>query len=304
MVKRSGVLALAFVAGGTTAVSCGGDGGGGNQSIDRMAFMEFVAAYCDVFTPCCAAGGFATDGTLCRMQGTVSPPSGFQKQAGDACLNDLRAAAATADFCVTGDSPVTSCQTVWGHHADKAPGQACTTHSDCAPSAEGSVVCTYAMGKGTICQVRTAGAENDTPCVGTIGTDVGFEPSSSSVTPDRGFVCDWGDGLRCDGTACVRLKPVGATCSLSFYECAATAFCETATMTCLERKNAGGPCGTGSYECAMGTTCGSNRTCVTKGGVGASCQIEVDCLSLNCRGGVCGEPVNAALLLLCGSANP
>ena len=289
------VLALALVAGGTTAVSCGG-GSDGNP------YMDFVAAYCDLFTPCCAANAYATDGKLCRLLGTVSPPPGFQKTAGDACLNDLRVASATADFCKTGDSQITSCQTAFGHHLDKAPGQACSANSDCAPSAEGSVICTYSPGTTprTICQIRIAGVENDTPCLGTIGGDVPFEPSLSSVTPGRGFLCDVGDGLRCDGTACVRLKPVGAPCTIVVRECAATAVCDSATSTCIARKNAGDACGSNSYECALGTTCGFDRSCVTKGGIGAPCQIEVECLSGNCRGGVCVETDNVGWLLVCG----
>jgi len=294
MAKRRIVLALALVAGGTTAIACGGDG---NQ------YAAFMAAYCDVFTPCCAAAGYATDGKLCRAEGMLSPPSGFQKSAGDACLQDLRAAAATADFCKTGDSQITSCQTVFGHHADKAPGDACSTDSDCAPSADGSVVCAFSTA-GSICQVRTKGAENDTPCVGTTGGDVPFEPSSSSTTPARGFLCDWGDGLRCDGTACVRLKSLGDACTIGVQECAASAFCDFATATCAVRKNVGESCGDGSYECVMGTTCGANMTCVAQGAIGATCQIEAECLSLACQGGVCTEAENLGLLLLCGSANP
>src|SRR5215471_9284519 len=107
MARRRVVLALAFVACGTMAIACGG---GGNQ------YADFVAAYCDVFTPCCAAAGFATDGKLCRAEGTAFPLSGFQKSAGDACLQDLHTAAATAEFCKTGDSQITSCQTLFGHH--------------------------------------------------------------------------------------------------------------------------------------------------------------------------------------------
>lgn len=295
MAKRRVVFALALATGGTTAVACGG--GGNNQ------YAEFVAAYCDVFTPCCAAAGFATDGKLCRSEGAAFPPPGFQKSAGDACVNDLRAAAATADFCKTGDSTITSCQSLFGHNADKAPGDACTTDSDCAPSTDGSVVCTYAT-NGSICQVRIAGAQNDTPCVGTTGGDVPFEPPTSSTTPARGYLCDRGDGLRCDGTACVPLKPVGAACTIDVQECATTAFCEYATLTCVARKNAGEACGDSSYECVMGTTCGFSNTCVAQGDLGASCQIDAECLSQSCQGGVCAEPQNLGLLLICGSANP
>lgn len=131
-----------------------------------------------------------------------------------------------------------------------------------------------------------------------------FEPSSSLVTPDRGFLCGVGDGLRCDDTACVRLKPVGATYTILVRECAATAFCGSATSNCAERKNAGDTCGSSAYECAMGTTCGFDRSCVTKGGIGATCQIEAECLSGNCRSGACVEADTFGWLLLCGSANP
>lgn len=295
MVKRRILLALSIIASATTAVACGGG--------DKNPFAEFIAPYCDVFTPCCAAAGFATDGKSCRALGSLAVPAGFQKSDGDACLTDLRAAAMTADFCKTGDSQIASCQVAFGHHADKAPGDACSTDSDCAPSAEGSVVCTFAT-SGSICQVRIAGAENDTPCVGTTGGDVPFEPPTSSTTPARGYLCDMGDGLRCTGTACVRLKPVGAACSIGVQECAVTAFCEYATMTCVARKNAGDMCGDSSYECVAGTTCGFSSTCVAKGDLGASCQIAAECLSNGCTGGVCAEPENLGLLLLCGSTNP
>ena len=110
--------------------------------------------------------------------------------------------------------------------------------------------------------------------------------------------------MRCDGTACVRLKPVGAACTIEVQECAATAFCDFATTTCTVRKNAGDACGDSSYECAMGTTCGRNMTCVAVGGIGAACQVETECLSLNCNGGVCADAENLGLLLVCGSANP
>ena len=45
-------------------------------------------------------------------------------------------------------------------------------------------------------------------------------------------------------------------------------------------------------------------TCVAKGGIGASCQLEAECLSNSCQGGVCTEPENLGLLLVCGAANP
>src|SRR5580765_2659652 len=113
MAKRRVLLALAIVAGGTTAVACGGGG--------RSQYADFVAAYCDAFTPCCAAGGFATDGKQCRLLARVSPPGGFQKSAGDACVNDLAVASVTPDFCKTVDSQITSCQNEFGHNTNKHP---------------------------------------------------------------------------------------------------------------------------------------------------------------------------------------
>ena len=168
------------------------------------------------------------------------------------------------------------------------------------------MVCTFSTGTagGSICQVRIVGAENDTPCVGTTGGNVAFEPSSSSVTPDRGFLCDVGNGLHCDGTACVPLKPVGEPCAIGVQECAATAYCDSATSTCAVRKNAGDPCGSSAYECAAGTTCGFNQSCVTERAIGSSCLIDADCLSVACRNGVCAEADNFGWLLVCGSANP
>ena len=86
---------------------------------DADSASGFAAAYCDLIKPCCAMAKLRTDGQQCQLLfGAFGGQSSYNKQAGEACLAEARAAAASPTSAraskTTSRPPVTTCS---------APGQ-------------------------------------------------------------------------------------------------------------------------------------------------------------------------------------
>jgi hypothetical protein len=288
---------------GALLLSCGGGSGGGGGSA-----TEFISSYCDLLAPCCAMAKLKSDGQQCRaLLGGLAPASGYNPTAGQACIDELRAASAKPDYC-NSDRNSASCQAAFpdGSKGTTKPGEACTQDSECAPSTEGTAKCQRLFTSGAEtrkCQVQITGKEGDQPCVGTVEGN-GTSYILATDLPPRAYLCRVADGLHCDWNthACARFKPVGADC-IEGSDCGPTAFCD-GTRKCAARRNAGESCnGSSSSECVDSAFCQASMTCVAKLGDGAACRDDEDCKSGQCVNAKClGDvPVNLGLSLLCGS---
>ncbi|MFO0672519.1 MAG: hypothetical protein U0235_23400 [Polyangiaceae bacterium] len=198
---------LVIVAVALAACSDGGAGtiGGGTASTSDA----FADQFCALYKPCCSQAGLRTDGAVCKaFVGVAAAQGSYDPAAGNKCLGELRAASGSADFCGASSSKVApTCQTVYGSKGSsssgtKAPGDACSSSSDCASSPEGEVTCRYSTSDKQFCQVQIDGKEGDSPCIGTkdgIVTSYTTSSSGGAPPPPRGYVCDRAKDLACDG---------------------------------------------------------------------------------------------------------
>jgi hypothetical protein len=284
------------------AVAFGIAGAGTGCKSDDDPGAAFIARYCDVYKPCCTAAGLPGDGQACRalFASAASPMAKYDATAGEACLTGLQQRVGEPGFCEGDILPPSACAQAFGGTA----GSACLQDGDCPPSNEGIVSCvsTY-TGGATVrkCQVQTRGTSGSTPCVGSVRGDVtAYGGTSSGDVPDQGFLCYADDGLRCDGTACVALASVGASCALS-SDCVDGAFCDATSGLCGARKPTGAECIGQALECQDGSYCDETALrCAAQLAVGATCVDNVQCLTGNCPDGSCQPPPPIGPSSLCG----
>jgi hypothetical protein len=232
-------------------------------------------------------------------------------QAGDACLAEMRSQVNAGTFCANLSSTSTSpCDSVYGSggSGNKKPGDTCNVDSDCAPAANGKVVCAGLYVNSAFinkCQVQIPGKAGDTQCIGTQDGNL-FTSSSTNATDisPQGIVCSIADGVQCMSGTCVALAAVGADCFFS-SDCVRSAFCSYTQGKCVPRVAAGGTCtGSDDSECVDGYACESgSQLCRAKAANGATCTTSAMCQSDNCSsGGICQSGFNDfGLALLCGS---
>ena len=279
---------------------------------DADSASGFAAAYCDLIQPCCAMAKLRTDGQQCRLLfGAFGGQSTYNKQAGEACLAEARAAAGMPGFCegIESDEP-SACDQVFSSGGSKQPGEACKESDECAPSTEGSVECQSSFGIGGAeirkCQVVVKGKEGDKPCVGTQEGNFTSGNVNLDDVPARGYLCYVRDGLRCDSTSdtCVKLKAVGEAC-LGNSECQRTAYCEGTMDRCTQRKAVGGACMPSfvNEECAAGAWCSeATNMCAAQVDIGAACSEDDECKSSNCVNGKCDRGFgDIGLAFICGA---
>jgi len=245
---------------------------------------KFADSYCGEVVKCCAQAGMSSNGAFCHLG---MSGGGFDKQAADACLAEVKSEVAAGTFCGSLSSP-SVCNSVFSTPVgNKQPGETCQADSDCAPSSDGQVACAgLYVDTGWIykCQVRMPGKAGDA-CVGTQNGTVFQSVSTTPATdiPPRGYVCNVADGLQCKSGTCVVLAEVGGSCTYS-SDCVPTAFCDT-TSKCAAAVAAGGACtGNDSAECVAGYYCPTTGTkqCTAQLANGAPCTDDSMCQSGNC----------------------
>jgi hypothetical protein len=299
-VLPAALLALALAPG----PSCGGD---------ADSASGFAAAYCDLIKPCCAMAKLRTDGKQCQLLfGAFGGQASYNKEAGETCLAEARAAAGRTDFCTMVESNEPSaCDRVFSSGGKKQPGEACTDDDECAPSSEGSVECQSSFGVGGAevrkCQLVVKGKEGDKPCVGTKEGNATFGNVNLDDVPAKGYLCHVADGLRCDSTTdtCVKLKAAGEAC-LGDNDCVRTAFCESTMDKCTNRKAVGAACmpSFNNQECVAGGWCSeTTRMCAAQVADGGACTEDDECTSGNCVNDKCDKGFGGelGLALICGA---
>lgn len=293
MTRASLALLIALVVGCSSSSSTGSN--------------AFVSDYCAAFSTCCAKAGRPADGASCRaFIGAFTSQAGFDQAAADKCLADINAAKSRADFCDTGTSPP-SCENVFqgnGNGGGKAPGETCSSDSDCASSPEGKADCASSFKDGMTvkkCQIVIVGKAGDSPCVSTIdGNITYFSSSSSGDIPNKGYSCDKASGLVCESMTqkCTALAKEGDACA-SDQSCEKNLYCDFGgTSKCTPRVAVGGTCT--FSNCVTNAFCDDKtKTCVAKTPTGGACTTSSACEGGNCTNGKCGSN-DLSLAFLCG----
>ena len=288
--------AVAFAASSAASFGCGSD--------KEDPGAAFIARYCEVYKPCCAAAGLGGDGAACRslFMSTLASHATYVGSAGEACISGLQQMADQPGFCEGDLAPPAPCAQAFGGAATGA----CLQDSDCPASDQGDVRCVSSTMNGKVlhqCQIQTRGQVGSTPCIGTVrGGITLYAGTSDGSIPATGILCDAADGLRCDGTACVALAAAGETCSGSSDDCAEGNFCDVTIGQCAARKPIGSACIDQALECADGSYCDpSGLTCVAQFDVGAACTDNAQCLTANCSdAGTCAPTPTVGANPLCG----
>jgi hypothetical protein len=287
-------------------------GGGGGYTVTRPvispAEADFIIQYCDVYSPCCAAAGRSADGQSCRYRISNSPGSylayTYDPAAGEACLNALKVAASQPDFCADTASRPSECDRALGVTGTTAPGGDCRSARDCAPSAEGHVVCVQSArisGTTSTCEVEIRGQAGDGPCIYTVTpSSVRVIAGVLSDTPPRGFLCYMSDGLYCDDSGqCMPLKPIGEACRGE--SCVTGAYCRA--LICAAPLPAEAACEPFVDGCVDGWYCDSSTsTCQPLGATGWGCDYAYQCQSGSCTYQTC-DALPDALSLFCAPSN-
>ncbi|WP_437587006.1 hypothetical protein [Sorangium sp. So ce1000] len=282
---------------GVVGCGDGGSGSAGNKD-------QFIAQLCAEYSGCCKAAGRPSDGAQCRaLYGALTPASGYDAQAAQACLDEVRA---RGDSCDTSSAGTPSCRKVFSADGGtKQPGEACEDNTDCAAPASGEVECVSEFANGATvqqCQVQLQGTEGSTPCIGTVDGPLTIYSGTDGIPP-TGYLCHVADGLSCDSQtyACTRLADVGEACSTGSYRCVPAAYCDSVESVCRERLALGAAC-TDDDECATTAYCEpSSTTCVARRGVNEACTTDAECQSDDCTNQKCVAEDDLALAFLCGT---
>jgi hypothetical protein len=244
---------------------------------------ELISAYCAAKMSCCTQAQVPLDPARCRENLDARP--GFSAGAAQACLAELRSSVARPSaWCQIMDSAdLHVCAQVFGWTpGNKAVGEPCTKAQECAPSAEGRVVCRGDLSdQNARCAVVVRGKVGDGPC----------EPYYRQGTPSRFFACDFFEDLYCDSNTdtCQRTLPLGTACRSIGAWCSRDGVCDTTERMCVARLPEGTPCCEGGCmnRCVLGTHCDrQTMRCAPLRPLGAPCSL-IECASGLCTDGKC-----------------
>jgi len=279
------LLALAAATGcGEDAAGPSSDGSAGTSSTvgappPTRDDEAFISDFCAALVPCCTTNHLSNDGAVCK---TSMRKLGMSRDAQlrSACLDELRERAESpacapdpADF---GDP----CSRIFNEPGGpRAPGQACTTHADCAGSPQTLTNC-----NASICVRYSVGVVNDYPCLATQLSN-GFTLlrlpalSGTNTVVSDGFVCRKRDGLDCNfDNRCYMLLPGGSPCTA--HDACASRLCDGLSTSvssgfCRPLPSVGQVC---DSDCAGDNHCDATaQLCVAKLAPGAACTREEQC---------------------------
>jgi hypothetical protein len=281
---------------------------GGGQPIDGAPApptdaadvkAELIEAYCTAKVSCCAQAQVPLDPARCRVN--LQARSYFDEAAAQACLAELRSAVPRSrSWCSIIDAvDLHVCAQVFGWSpGNMVVGTPCVRDQECAPSAQGRVVCRgdFPDNQNARCAVVVRGKAGDGPC----------ERYYPQGAPARFFECDFYEDLYCDSSTdtCQKTAPVGAACRSSGPWCATGGYCDQTERICLARLPEGSPCCEGSCQdrCVLGTYCdGQTRLCAPLRPLGAPCS-PIQCASGYCLNGICA-PQDSDPTKICPALN-
>ena len=268
----------------------------------NQAPAAMVNALCDGFGSCCASKGFAFNATACNTNlgaqvaiGSLCPAPGiYDPQAAADCFAELQAGYAS---CSPNFDLMSACQRMCT--GTQPPGGVCTSSTDCAVPANGSVSCATDQTSDAghcIDYIQTRGKAGD-PCNGTctesadgtsqtcigsvsVSTGTSTSTSTSSSTTVTQASCFTNDGFYCAAdSTCEPAVAVGGACSNS-ETCQTGAYCNLTTEKCEADIAVGVACPMGS-QCVDSAYCNASSVCANKKSAGEPCTSSEECLG-NC----------------------
>lgn len=280
-----------LLAAAASLAACGGSDGGDTKWTQRARDI------CSLYLPCCVEAGLPTEEHLCVALFSRTPAD---EAASDRCLADMTEQAKSADFCKLTLPLPDSCNKAYPKQDPPqgrvAPGGACSTADDCAPSEQGTVLCRTPSqgGTGSICQVQAHAAMGEA-CAGTADGSATMLTGDdhASVLP----VCYTSDAVHCKDGTCQPIGHAGDACT-GDADCAAGTFCDGAV--CAPKLPAGSSCPTHS-ACDDASYCAYPGVCKAKVPEGAPCEDWDECTTGYCGESGCEKP-NAngiGLMFLC-----
>ena len=208
-------LSLALLVG--VALACS-QGCGGKSDAEK-----FADSYCAEIAKCCVQAGLPGDGKSCHAEEAYNAAgSGYDSQAGDACLAEVRSQVSAGTFCTDlGPSSKASCGSVYGYVSPGSQnlGEFCSLDSDCAPASTAEVGCSG--GTQTCAALLAVGAtcRFSSDCVRSAFCD--YSKTTCTARVAAGDVCtgsnseDCVDGYYCSSTSnqCTAQVASGTACT-------------------------------------------------------------------------------------------
>ncbi len=280
-----------FLAFSALLAACSGTSSQSNAAPVSLsdAPASLVAAFCAGYGNCCASKGFAFNATVCNANasGEVSPdticpaPGVYDPQAAGDCIAELQA---TLSTCSSSGSATSACDHMCVGNV--APGAACNHNSDCAQSANGTVMCALADATSTttVCVVRIRGKAGDAcseTCTETadgngLGCSMNATPGTASP-PTSAASCYTNDGLYCTSSyVCQPLVAIGSSCGNGDV-CVDGAYCDFTAAKCAAKIAVGVSC-SGGASCVDSAYCTTAQICAAKKAAGAACQNYDECI--------------------------
>jgi hypothetical protein len=315
--KRTLFVSFALL-GSTWLASCGSGNTVPEQPpspVDDFA-TRYAQATCKAMEDCCKTGSFTYDEAYCEYAtgGTMS-----QSIYGAQATLKVHFDQAAAEKCLTmrvalykscmgdGAAELAACNAIL---AGEVPvGSSCTSPFECAPADGMRVTCTPDAPNTTKGHCTVVPPPPDPLPVGKSG-DACSATCLTSPTDGCKIVdgapsataCLVSDGFICDGTThvCAPVPQIGDACSPF---CVTGAYCGVDGH--CQAKTADGSCAAGDEACTDTSICAcadnscvpAQKFCVARGGTGAQCANDNQCLSGFCYHGFCRvkTPVSQAL---------
>jgi len=280
----------------SVALTCGKSDDGRNA---------FAASYCQAIRPCCGALGLFTDDESCQTSIISVPPyARMDKIAADDCLNAINQLTNQGQSCQSDFSEPASCGQVFVvPPGTQAAGEACVGNLGCMPIPDGTAFCVTTSENNvnvSFCQSATRG-QLGSPCIGDFANGAVTFVETTGPTLIHTSLCYTDDGLHCDGTTCVTLKPIGGSCATT-DDCVRTAFCDGTVNQCAAPVAIGAACDELNHnQCQAGAYCDirfDGSQCAPLVDLGGACGSD-SCISGSCVARKCVPPGIGKLALRC-----
>ena len=285
-----------FGCGGSSSSSGGGPSGGGPSGpVQSQEFGSvYASTFCSSIAGCCTSAGYPADTASCNstLRPTVDaltkvyaskPKIRYDAAAAGACVEAYRVAlSACTDQALYGQVNAI-CKGVF--RGTVAPGGACSSTQECAPSTAGTATCdtgVCGLSDGSISSEVHAkvGEACNATCSGDTNS-YGCSGSSRMIVPGAGN-CWVEDGLYCGSSGLCEVAPkIGQPCGGYSY-CEAAGHCDNGSCVA---DSASGPCSS-TEACLAPSYCDSSaptHSCVPRKANAVACNSSDECSGGQCE---------------------
>lgn len=281
-------------------------GGTSTGPVEEANYASALAeANCTGISGCCRSGGFAFDEASCvdRVRAQYSalvdsrsrePNLRFDEAAAARCVAAIRAANAACTDKALAEATYGACNGVFA--GTLALGAACTSSIECAAGPGEHVACDQGKCARWDSEPRLPRGVEGVACAASCQGDPSRDYCPVWGEEVTGALCWSGDELYCspETERCVALAAVGDACGAGADDdpCVDRARCQDGV--CIAAV-IGDPCGSAGRDCPAASRCDAeSRTCRARKANGHACFQGDDCVSLECRSGICTDFTRAS----------